>query len=219
MREKDMRRKWLLAFEVQLVALALLAPPALADDGLVRTTWPSVEDPGPPYYARINPGHDIFNDGEWAAVIFYRDPGCVPSDFNLLTFFDPPRAFACELTVEGASLWEGEPLVGAPKSLTVRGDGAVPVWFIPADSIVQLTLDGVLTVDELASAEGLIVGTASEFQETLHPDELPPVLGGGGNPNPILIVAAHGSLEDGRLFTLEIDLVKDVVDSTRIRFE
>ena len=32
-----MRRTWLLAFVVQLLALALLAPPALADEGLTST--------------------------------------------------------------------------------------------------------------------------------------------------------------------------------------
>ncbi|HZD24613.1 MAG TPA: hypothetical protein VE569_14610 [Acidimicrobiia bacterium] len=86
------------------------------------------------------------------------------------------------------------------------------------DSINQATQDGEISVDELASANGLVVGLASEFHETLHPDELSPFLGGGGNPNPKLIVRANGSLEDGRSFNLEITLVKDVVDSTRIRF-
>lgn len=212
-----MRKRWLLAFVVQLIALGLLASPALADDGLTRTTWPSAEDPGPPYYARTLHG-SVPNDGEWAAVVFYRDPGCVPADFNLLVFFDAPRAFGCQTTVEGASLWETEPGVGAPKALTAGGDGAVPVWFVPVDSIDQATEDGVLTVGELASASGLIVGSASQFHETLHPDELPPFLGGGGNPNPSLILRAHGSSEDGRLFNLEITEVKDVANSTLIQF-
>jgi hypothetical protein len=28
-------------------------------NGLVRTTWPSAEDPGPPFYARIDLSHPI----------------------------------------------------------------------------------------------------------------------------------------------------------------
>jgi hypothetical protein len=42
-----------------------------------------------PFYAR-----DIAA-GEWTAIIFYRPPQCVPDDFDLLTFFDIPRACAC----------------------------------------------------------------------------------------------------------------------------
>lgn len=202
---------------VVVLAILLFVPPALADDGLTRTTWPSAEDPGPPYYARIE-GNRVFNDGEMAAIVFYRDPNCVPAGFNLLSFFDAPAAFACQLTVEGASLWK-EPLVGAPKTLTARGAGAVPVWFVPVDSIDQATQDGVLTIGELAALDGLVVGTASQFNEVLQPVPLPPEFGGGGHPNPKIIIRTHGSLEDGRLFNLVINGVKNVVDFTQIQFQ
>lgn len=215
-----MRRSWLLLVAVPIVTLALVVPPALADDGLVRTTWPSVDDPGVPFYARIEPAPPhVPTDGEWAAVVFYRDPGCLQlQGFNLLNFFDAPTAFGCPLTVEGSSLWLGEPFVGAPKIAKVRGTGAVPVWFAPFSSFQAATQDGVLTIGELAGLEGLVVGAASQFSETLHPHPLPPELGGGGHKVPKLMLTAHGQLEDGRSFSLVFAGVNDETRAVKIAF-
>lgn len=61
-----MRRKQKLGagFIALLVALAtLLATAASAGEGLVRTTWPSAEDPGAPIYARV---------GEPTGPLFYN---------------------------------------------------------------------------------------------------------------------------------------------------
>ena len=190
-----------------------------ADDGLVRTEWPSADDPGPPFYARTDDvTQSVFHDGEWAAIVFYRDPGCVPADFNLIQFFDPPAAFGCPLTTRGSSLWEGEAFRGAPKIATVSDAGPVPVWFVPMDSMSQALQDGVLTIGELEALDGLLVGYADQFNETLHPHPLPPELGGGGHPNPKLILDAHGQLEDGRSFNLHISQVKDEVQAIQIQF-
>jgi hypothetical protein len=52
------------------------------------------QGPGVPAYARIEAGR-VIQDGAWAAIVFYRLPECVPQDFNLLRFFDPPRGFEC----------------------------------------------------------------------------------------------------------------------------
>lgn len=207
-----------LAFVLGL-AVSLLASPAAAGPGLVRTEWPSAEDPGVPFYARVEPlpPHAI-DDGAWTAIVFYRDPDCVPADFNLLDQFDAPRAFGCQLTVEGASLWHGQPLVGAPKIATSSGTGAVPIWFVPADAFRDATQDGGLTIADLAGLEDLMVGHASQFNETLHPHPLPPELGGGGHSNPKLIISAHGQLEDGRRFELALSEVKDEVRAIKIRF-
>lgn len=214
-----MKRYWLLLAFALLLATTLLVTSALAETGLVRTTWPSAEDPGPPFYARIEPAPPhVYNDGEWAAIVFYRDPGCVPGGFNLLSFFDAPAAFDCRLTVHGASLWQDAPFNGAPKIVTSSGDGAVPVWFVPVDAIDQALQDGVLTIGELAGLEGLLVGHADHFNETLHPHPLPPELGGGGHPNPKLILDAHGRLEDGRRFKLHITSVNDEVRAIQIQF-
>lgn len=192
---------------------------AAANNGLVRTDWPSAEDPGPPFYARTDHAPPfVFNDGAWTAIVFYRDPSCVPAGFNLIQFFDPPAAFGCQPTTHGSSLWHGEALSGAPKVVTTSGNGAVPVWFVPMETASQATQDGVLTIVELEGLDGLLVGYADQYDETLQPHPLPPELGGGGHPNPKLIVDASGQLEDGRQFNLHITQVQDEVQAIQIQF-
>jgi hypothetical protein len=208
------------------VAMALILATAMAwsqaaaaENSLLRTTFPSPENPGPPFYARISdsPPH-FFVDGEWAAIYFYRNPSCVPAGFNLLLFFDIPGAFACQLEVHGFDLWEVEPFSGPPKTEISSGNGAVPVWFVPIDVLNQAAQDGELTIDELAGLEGLLVGTADRFNETHHPSPLPPELGGGGHPNPRLVMNAHGRLEDGRRFSLHINWRVGETRLVRIQF-
>ena len=125
-----MRRNRYFASAAVVVVLAgcgeaAQSPLAPADDvqfnqshGLVRTTWPSAEDPGMPFYARIEIGQIVTVDG-WAIIAFYRDPACIPADFNLLTFFDAPAAFGCPHTVEGFTLWYGEAFAGAPPATSM----------------------------------------------------------------------------------------------------
>lgn len=218
-----MKRLSLLSGSV--VALALVAVFAAshsvtAGEGLARTEWPSPDDPGMPFYARVElfPPY-IFNDGDWAAVVFYRDPACVPADFNLISVFDIPGAFSCPHTVHGASLWHGEPFNGAPKIINISGSGAVPVWFVPWEAVSdQARADGVLTRSDLQQIEGRLVGYADQYTETLHP-HADPAFGGGGHPNPKMIVDAQGQLEDGRPFNLHITWVHDEVKSIQIQFE
>lgn len=199
---------------------ALQVPSA---DRLVASPWPSSTDPGVPYYARIEPAPSHFYIVNGLAVIaFYRDPGCIREDFNLLAFFDAPAAFGCSLTVEGFSLWEGEPFGGgAPKISQALGMGAVPFWFIPADVVLDAAQDGMLTIGELAALPGRITGSATEFSETLHPGAipLPPPLGGGGHPHPAFIQTARGTLEDGRSFEYHVTTVKDELVDIRLRIQ
>ena len=212
---------WFTGMLTTLVLVAALAirPTTAAGEGLIRTQWPSGEDPGMPFYARVEllPPF-IFNDGEWAAIVFYRDPGCVPPDFNLILVFDFARAFGCPHTVRGFSLWDGAIFNGAPKKIHISGNGAVPVWFVPWDAVKdEARADGNLTVAGLQQIEGLLVGYADQYTEELqpHPD---PTIGGGGHPNPKMIVHAHGELEDGRRFMLHISWVRDVVRAMNIEF-
>jgi hypothetical protein len=194
--------------------------PLLASEagaGLVRTTWPSAEDPGLPYYARITSEVMLVVDG-WAVIPFYRDPACVPAGFNLLDFFDAPAAFGCPLTVQGFSLWRGEAFVGSPKVLHSQGAGAVPFWFVPAETVSAAAQDGVLTIGELESLSGRIAGHATHFDEVLHPQSLPPFLGGGGHPNPKGILKAQGTLEDGRRFQFHVVAQDADEKSIRLRF-
>lgn len=201
-----------------LVAAVAWSQVSAANNGLVRTDWPSADDPGPPFYARTDhlPPF-VFNDGEWAVVVFYREPSCVPADFNLVQFFDPPAAFGCTPTTQGYSLWQ-EALTGAPKIAKTSGAGAVPVWFAPVEEVNQVIQDGDLLIDELEGLDGLLVGYADQYDETLQPHPLPPELGGGGHPTPKLIVDAKGQLEDGRQFNLHFTQVQDEVKAIQIQF-
>ena len=202
-----------------LVAVTACAQASAADQGLVSTDWPTAEDPGPPFYARTDHVPPfLFNDGEWAAIVFYRDPGCIPADFNLIQFFDVPAAFGCQLTTQGNSLWQGEALSGAPKITKTSGSGVVPVWFVPVEAANQAVQDGVLTIDELEGLDGLLVGYADKYDETLQPHSLPPEMGGGGHPNPKLVLDAQGQLEDGSQFNLHITQVQDEVKAIQIQF-
>lgn len=210
-----------IALALAMTLLAGYAAPADAaeDAGLVQTSWPSADDPGMPFYARVElfPPF-IFNDGEWAAVVFYRDPACVPEDFNLISVFDVPGAFFCPHTVHGTSLWNGAYLNGSPRMVTMEGNGAVPVWFVPWKAVSdRARADGVLTVSDLAETEGILIGYADRYHETLQP-HADPNFGGGGHPNPSMTVNASGVLDDGRGFQLHIDWIKDQVRSTQIDF-
>jgi hypothetical protein len=187
--------------------------------GLIRSDWPSEEDPGPPFYARIEPvpPHVFMVDG-WVVIPFYRDPDCIRRNFNLLLFFDPPAAFGCPLTVEGFSLRHGGSAEIPPKISHSQGTGAVPFWFIPAGAVLDAMQDGMLTIGELTALVPL-VGYATHFNEVLHPHPLPPALGGGGgHPNPKIIINAHGMLMDGRRFQFHLTKVHDEVENIRLRF-
>ena len=196
--------------------------PAASSQGLVRTVFPSPEDPGGPFYARIEDHPPFaFTDDGWAAVPFYRDPACLAAnrpDFNLLLFFDVPAAWACPMTVHGFSLWHGEVGVGSPHTLITHGSGAVPVWFVPEEGFLGAVADGDLTIGELASLPGRVVGLASHFQEMLQPFPLPPELGGGGHPVVKGRLSALGTLEDGRTFEVHVSGVHDGPQNVRVRF-
>jgi hypothetical protein len=178
----------------------------LAAARTVRTVGPGPDDPGMPFYARLEPDRTIFHDGGWAAVVFYRDPACVPEEFNLFDFFDAPAAFGCTQLVRNASIWSHGFGVGAPKIVTAVGLGAVPVWFVPAAALLAAAEAGELTVGSLAAMTGLVIGYADRFNEVLHPHPLPvpPPLEGGGHPNPKITITAHGTTDDGRAFQLQI---------------
>ncbi len=178
----------------RLIAVTAAAAVAL---GLMPGAAPAqvrVDPQTVPYYARI-----VTGTGEWTPVIFYRPPGCIPEDFNLLRFFDPPRAFACEpMTVEGFAIWETGPgLDPAPNHARLRGLGAVPIWFVRTEDYLAAVDDGVLMIGELEALDP-VTGHARLFGQTLHP--VPPV------ENGVLVVTATGTLQDGRTFRLHITL-------------
>jgi hypothetical protein len=146
-----------------------------------------------PFYARIERGI-TYTDGEWVTVVFYRPPGCIPCNFNLLDFFDFANAWSClPPTTDGFSVWgDGT----APVQQDLHGLGAVPVWFVSLVDYQLAVADDVLTIGELASLPSLKIGSASFYQETLHP------LGGALRDH--LEYNAHGTFADGASFRAHV---------------
>lgn len=186
-----------------LLASLLAIGNGIAVDAQVRV------DAQPPFYARLsqNPSlgafdQEILHDGQWAAIPFYRDPACIPADFNLLEFVDGTpdpvyglRPFGCALAVEGFELWKNGPgLDTAPIHSRLRGLDAVEIWFVSWPALSAEVEDGQLTIGELSSMTSLRRGTATLFSETLHP-------AGPSNAHNISLEAL-GYTEDGARFLL-----------------
>lgn len=194
------------------------ASPVAIDEGvtadLVRSEWPSPQDPGPPFYARIEPSppHLLVADG-FAVVFFYRDPGCIPAAFNLLEFFQPPIAFGCAPTVDGFAVWKDGIGSGAPKMSVTRGS-EVPVWIVPAATALSAIEDGMLTITELSALQGLMKGRATQFHETLKPSAF---MGQGGHPNPSLVIEAKGQLDGGGFFRFHYTRIDRIVRAASLR--
>ena len=157
------------------------------------------DSPGIPAYARVERPF-VYHTDQWAAIVFYRAPDCVPGGFNLLDLIDFPAAFACPLTVSGFELWEnGPPVDGAPRH-TVSSGLSVPVWFVPWPALQAALADDVLTLSELNSLSPL-KGVAKTFHEVLNP-LVPPGTTGGAKVTHLAITAS-GFLPDGRSFQYE----------------
>ncbi|MFO7698627.1 MAG: hypothetical protein R6X16_15945 [Anaerolineae bacterium] len=145
-----------------------------------------------PYYAHIS-FTEIYTDGEWVGIVFYRLPECVPADFNLLDFFDFAHAWACMATTDGFEVWETAPGVDqAPMHQILRGLGSVPVWFVRLDELDSAIGDGYLGMEELSFLPSLLVGSAEFFHGRYHP--------GGGAQKVSMVFQAHGHLQDGTPF-------------------
>ena len=161
------------------------------------------DSPGTPAYARTDRPFVLHTD-EWAAIIFYRTPACVPIDFNLLDFVDAPRAFGCALTISGFELWDNGPGIDGGPRHAISSGLAVPVWFVPWPQLQAALADDVLTITELGSLDPL-KGTATTFHEILNPFVPPGTTGGAKVPH--LTITASGFLPDGRSFQIEFNSV------------
>lgn len=181
-REVRILKSILMVTVLIVIVVAMLAGVAYAN---VRLVVPD-EDPYAPIYA------DFYGNEDLVAVFFYRDPGCVPDDFDLWgEFFDFPGAFYCDLTVKGFVIYKN-PGDFAPKQAKLKGLGAVPIWFVSTNDF-QDALSGGLTITELENMEPM-VGFASSYKEVLHPT---------GHPEmPMKNIVASGILDDGRSFRL-----------------
>jgi hypothetical protein len=208
-----------------LLPLLVASLPALAQPlpGQPSTQFDfPVESPGVPAYARFElllPNFDLPNDRQWAAVVFYRDPACVPPEFNLGDFFDLPGpgglgAFACPLLIEGHEIWRNGPAEDlAPQYVLSRNAvPALPVWFVRWEQLIRAIHDGVLTMGELEDMSSLKRGHARWFEERLYPN--------GGADAPGISLRAEGSLEEGGWFELAWDYADfGEVDEVTIRLQ
>jgi len=189
-----------------IVALATLASVDMAQ-AAVR-----MESDGGPFYARIQ-ANFVATDGETAAIVFYRDPACVPGDFNLLAFFDPTpapppyflRPFQCHSYVAAFGIIGNGP---SPIFTQLRGIEPVPIWFVSWAELEAAMADGVLTVGDLASLPSLLVGHATFYNDTQHP----------GVTQCHSSVEALGYLEDGRPFQYQMVEWNNTITHIRIHF-
>lgn len=190
---------------VVLVVLVLAAFPATV---LANTRTEGGGDL--PFYARIERG-EILHTDEWAAIIFYRPTECVPGDFNLLDMIDF-NAFACTPpTTDGFIIWDGEPWVSAPIQIKLQGLGAVPVWFVGWGELQAYIADDNLSMLELEGMSSLLKGSASFYNEVLHPT--------GGAKVPMINYVAQGNLEDGRTFQVQVLLVAEKATNVQVTFK
>lgn len=189
-------------FMLLLAAVAQAQP--LPGQPAERVDFP-VTSPGIPAYARLElliPDFDAPNTEQWAAIVFYRDPECVPDDFDLGQFFHLPDpdglgAFGCPLLIEGHEIWEnGSGTDMAP--IYVYSHNAVPdlpVWFVARDELDALLERGFVFIDEIEALPSIIHGRAWRFEESLYPH--------GSAPSPGITMRAEGRLETGGHFLLE----------------
>jgi hypothetical protein len=178
--------------------VTLVAVWALAN---VRLEFPTADFPGVPAYAQISNvppfGEEIYHTEEWAAIPFYRDPGCVPPDFNLLDMFDAPRAFDCPMKVQGFEIWPVPPPQGAgPISGRTWGLGAVPIYFVRWQELQPAAADRMLTITDVRALPSLRIGYATFFSLELHPSGVANV--------PHIEISARGVLPDGRQFQFQV---------------
>jgi hypothetical protein len=192
---------------------AALAASAAGDGRMVRVTFPD-PDPGVPSYARVGLAmNQVLHDGEWLAVPMLRDPACIPAEFNLLGFFDPPGpggpgAFVCPLNLSGWFMIEADAPQGSIPRVVHASGSAVPFWFVRWSEFEPLLAGGVVRIGDLAALPSLVRGTATRFEEMLQPRF----------ERHRVAIDASGRLEDGRAFRFHVTHVGDRIVAIRISF-
>ena len=183
-----MRKVFLLLLMSLIVVFCLLTTP-LVSMANVRVEVTSGTGPGSacPFYARIERQTGAIHTDELAAIPFYRDPECVPEDFNLLDFFDAPAAFDCESYMAGFEVWKNPmPIDLAPIQSELKAVGPMPIYFVPWSVLEVAMGDDALTMDELKNLDGIRIGIATFYTETLHPSR--------GASQQVISIVAHGCM-------------------------
>jgi len=184
----------------------------LLSQGFERVTFPD-PDPGIPAYARVGTMVNQFYHADgWLAIPFFRDPDCVPDDFNMLELFDfpdedGPGAFACPLQHAGHYLVEAGAEPGTFPRLYVSSGDAVPFWFVRWSDFQDAMADGRVTLPDVRAMSPR-KGTATHFRETVQPRL----------EEHLVVTDASGFLEGGAPFEFHVTHVGDRTQRIRIRF-
>ncbi len=192
--------------------------------GLISTSFVVLNVPdestGPPSYADL--GRDFIPaDGTQVAIVFMRDPACIPPEFNLLDTMDIPAAFECPFLLRGQEWWH-EPLVDFPFKCVyvLENDGYVPVYFVDLAELDSEIADDQLTLGELEAFSSLKVGQATYVKNDILNSNAPDSDGKGHG-----IMTAIGTLqESGEFFYVHWreefrpEIGKNVFLDTVIRF-
>lgn len=174
-----------------------LTPSDPGDPLIQQVTFPD-PDPGPPIFARVTTQRNqIFSDGEYVGIPFYRNPDCVPHDINLLQGLFPPTdegpgAFGCPMTGSGYYFIEEDAEPGTFPIVSVT-QGPVFIWFVSWEAFSAASSDGELTMADLLEMDPLR-GEADLFLEVLYPREA----------NHRVELWSRGVLSDGRAFHFNV---------------
>lgn len=155
------------------LALAWATGSSFTASGSERFLFPQ-EQTVVPAYARFTTVSDLgFTDRVWFVIPFYRDPACVPRNFNLLEFFDRPRAWECDDIIppyiEGFVI-RSEPPPAPPEIFHADGLEGMPIWFVGFDELQQVAEKnrGEITIRDLEKMDTLRVGVADYYLEELQ---------------------------------------------------
>ncbi len=168
------------------------------------------QDPGIPIYARVAPILNQFfvTDGQ-LVIPFYRVPECIREDFNFLSYFDPPTAFGCELTVKGKFVIETDAEEGTfPIMAHVEGL-QVPVWIFDWLKFQDLLEKEWVTITDLEDLNP-IKGLALQYDEYLSPRM---------HEHEVIIEAGGTILSTGQSFTFSLTHRGDQIERISLIIE
>lgn len=182
----------------------------LVQDSDNQTISFPVEDPGIPIYARVGPILNQFFVTDGRLVIpFYRDPECIRDDFNFLTYYDPPAAFGCSLTVEGKFVIEKEAGEGEFPIMAHTEGTQVPVWIVDWPEFQKLVENESVTLPEIEALNPQ-KGIAQQYEEFLSPRM---------NEHQVIIEAAGTITGTDQQFTFLLTHRADQIETIALEYE
>lgn len=154
-----------------------------------------------PFYAQMSADETV-TDGTWVGIVFFRPVDCIPSDFNLLDYFDF-SAFGKPTTMDGFDIWGDPDTDPAPLYEVFKGKGEVPVWFVSLAEYEIAKSDGTLTIGELEGMDSLRTGVGSKVNVVFHT-----ALSNSHHA----VITASGALDGGGTFELNAFYRKSTTD-------